>query len=250
MAKRSKKHEEHENHERWLVSYADFITLLFAFFVVLYATSNADVEKQKEFEDSVRTNLKLSLSGSGGSSGTVQNPAEEAVAALVADGKFPQKGGARETEDYVERSLSKNMGDGEKKKAIQDVHHDSIGVRIALAAATFFPGGSAKLKMSSLKTLDQVAAILKQTERRVIIEGHTDNQPVESKEFPSNWELASQRATSVVRYLIKYHKMDPKRFAAISYADQKPVAANDTPENQAKNRRIEILIVTDDKAEF
>lgn len=251
MARRSKKHEEHENHERWLVSYADFITLLFAFFVVLYATSNADVEKQKEFEDSVRVNLKLTAGGgsSGDNSSAVKNPAEEAVVALVADGKFPQKGGAGETADYVERALDKSMDGDEKKKAIQEIHHDAIGVRIALAAATFFPGGSAKLKLSSLKTLDQVASILKQTNRRVIIEGHTDNQPVvENSQFQSNWELASQRATAVVRYLIKYHQMDPKRFAAISYADQKPVVPNDTPENQAKNRRIEILIVTDEKA--
>lgn len=246
MARKRKKHEEHENHERWLVSYADFITLLFAFFVVMYATSNADTEKQKDFEDSVRVNLKLGMMGSGPGAGKADGSPEAALLELSMPlGNFPQKGGAVEAQDYVERYIDKNLGADEKKKAIQEIHHDSIGVRISLAAEAFFPPGSAKLKRSSLDVLNRVAEMLKKTDRRVIIEGHTDDQQIANSEFASNWELASQRATSVVRYFIKYQKMDPKRFAAISYADQKPVAPNDNEENRAKNRRIEILIVTD-----
>lgn len=243
MAVKHRKHEEHENHERWLVSYADFITLLFAFFVVMYATSTANEEKQKEFEDSIKLNLHLV--GSGGESRS--NAIEEAIAELVMPvGNYPRKGGPQEVEDFVERSLDKSMGD-QKKQAIQDIYHDSVGVRIALAASTFFPEGSAKLKVSALESLDKVADVLKTNKRRIIIEGHTDDVPISDKSFPSNWELAGGRATAVVRYFVKYHNLDPKRFVAISYGDQKPIVPNDNSEHRSMNRRIEIFIITDDK---
>lgn len=244
MARKHKRHEEHENHERWLVSYADFITLLFAFFVVMYATSSANEEKQKQFEDSIKLNLHLVGSG-GGSKG---NEIEDVIAELVMPvGNYPRKGGPQEVEDFVERSLDKSMGAAQKKQAIQDIYHDAVGVRIALASSTFFPEGSAKLKISALKSLDKVADILKTNKKRIIIEGHTDDTPMVGPLFPSNWELAGGRATAVVRYFVKYHEMDPKRFVAISYGDQKPIVPNDNADHRAMNRRIEIFIVTDDK---
>ncbi len=246
MAARKKKHEEPENHERWLVSYADFITLLFAFFVVMYATSSNNEEKQKSFEESVRKNLKLAYTGQGTEQGQVVG-AESLVPELASPIEgFPKQGGAEEVQDYVGRKLNKSL-EGTEKLAISKVHHDFIGARISLAASTFFPVGSNKLKLSSLKTLDKVAEILKETDRKVIIEGHTDDTPIVSDKIDSNWELGSLRATSVVRYLIKYHQIDPARLAAISYSDQKPLVSNDSEINRAKNRRIEILIVTNDK---
>lgn len=243
MARKHKKNEEHENHERWLVSYADFITLLFAFFVVMYATSSANEEKQKTFEESIKLNLHLI--GSGG--GSKDSDLESAIGELsMPVGNFPRKGGPREVEDFVERSLDKSMGGAQKQKAIQDVYHDAVGVRISLAAATFFPEGSAKLKMSALESLDKVADILKTNTKRIIIEGHTDDVPMTGSLFPSNWELAAGRATAVVRYLVKYHQLDAKRFVALSYADQKPIVPNDTEEHRSMNRRIEVFIVTDE----
>ncbi len=241
-----KKHEEHENHERWLVSYADFITLLFAFFVVMYATSTNNEEKQKKFEDSVRENLKLNVSGSGGRSegqGTQSLNLNELVPELNTPiTGFPKQGGPKEIEDYVDRSLDKKMTKEERKKSISGLRHDVMGVRISLAASSFFPTGSAKLKYSSLKSLDRVAELIKESNKKIIVEGHTDNTPVAGGNFESNWELASLRATSVVRYLIKYHHVDPKKLAAISYAEQKPIATNDTEEGRSQNRRIEVLI--------
>lgn len=247
MAAKKRKHEEHENHERWLVSYADFITLLFAFFVVMYATSTSNEEKQKKFEESIKQNLKLVYGGSGDGSSAPQNAAEALVPELrqPIEG-FPKRGGPKEVEDYVERNLSKNLEKGEKE-AITKVHHDLVGARISLAASAFFPVGSSKLKLSSLKTLDKVAELLKQTDKKVIIEGHTDDIPVQGGKIDSNWELGSLRATSVLRYLVKYHDIDPSRLAAITYADQKPLVPNSSDENRAQNRRIEILIVTNEK---
>jgi chemotaxis protein MotB len=247
MGAKRKKHEEHESHERWLVSYADFITLLFAFFVVMYATSTNNEEKQKRFQESVRQNLKLGQGGTGDGASAPKSAAEALVPELrqPVEG-FPKQGGPEEVEDYVARKLNKSLSKGEQE-SVTKIHHDLIGARISLAASTFFPMGSSKLKLSSLKTLDKVASILKQTDRKVIIEGHTDDIPVAGGKYDSNWELASLRATSVVRYLIKFHDLDPARLAAISYADQRPLVPNDSDVNRSKNRRIEILIVTNDK---
>ncbi len=245
MSRNRKRHEEHENHERWLVSYADFITLLFAFFVVMYATSNANEEKQKEFENSVKLNFHLV--GKGGSD-SESNDIENAIAELVMPiGVFPRKGGPKEAEDFVERSLNKSMSGSQKRMAIQNVYHDSVGVKIALAASSFFPPGSAKLKMSALESLGKIAEILKTNDKRIIIEGHTDDTPIVGTIYPSNWELAGGRASAVVRYFVKYQNMDPKRFVSISYGEQKPIVPNDTEEHRSQNRRIEVLIVTDDK---
>ena len=239
-------HEEHENHERWLVSYADFMTLLFAFFVVLYATSTQNIEKEKTFEKSMRQQFRMAMGGQGTSSNVSQNNA-----IMDPINIFENKNvGNGELEDYVEKLLAKNMSEEERKLAIGGLRHDSVGVRISLAAATFFPSGSPKLRLPALRSLDKVAEILKKTNNRLIVEGHTDDQKVVGGQYGSNWELASLRATSVVRYLIKYHGIDPKRLAAISYADTKPLTPNVTDEARAKNRRIEILIVTanDDSA--
>lgn len=235
-----KKHEEHENHERWLVSYADFITLLFAFFVVMYATSTQNVDKQKKFESSFQTEFRMF-----GQGGTGNQPTGGAVGDVVpiADLFQSKNVGNGELQDYVEKLLRKTMTEQERKSAIEDLRHDADGVRISLAAATFFPSGQAKLKRSALSSLDKVAEFLKNAPQQIRIEGHTDDEPVISNEFATNWELGAVRATSVVRYLIKIHHFDPSRLAATSFADTKPIVPNDSPENRAKNRRIEILIV-------
>ncbi len=247
MARR-KREEEHENHERWLVSYADFITLLFAFFTVLYATSQHDLKKQEEFEKSIRKYF----SGGGPNSG--ENPSEFVAetdnrSMLEAPIKTfpPASAGPREIQDYVQRVLKKSMDQGELQDTIQEIHHDTIGARIQLAASSLFASGSADLKVSSAAALDQIGALLKDSKRRLIIEGHTDSEPVHNVKFASNWELSALRATKVLRYLAARDGIDPKTMTAVAYADQKPVAPNDTEEHRAKNRRIEILIVSDSK---
>lgn len=247
MAKKQKRvhHEEHENHERWLVSYADFITLLFAFFVVLYATSNKNEEKEKQFEDSIRQELKLASTGGAGSGQGASNVAVINNVINPAD-VMPARGGgsAGELEDKVAVAIQEKLSDEERKNQITNIGHDVMGVRVSLAATSLFPPGSAKLRLSSLQTLDKLAVILKATANQIIVEGHTDDVPVQGGQFETNWELAAARASQVVRYLVKVHQYSPKRLAAISYADQKPVAPNSTEEGRRQNRRIEFLIVT------
>lgn len=250
MIRKKNKHEQHENHERWLVSYADFITLLFAFFVVMYATSTNNVDKQKEFENSVRANLHL-VQGSGGSNsgtgGSVSSAINEAMQELNQPiDTFPKNGSAKEIKDFLQRKLEKN-GDSNLKSSVSELKHEWYGVRMSLAASSFFDAGSYKLKLSSLQIIDELMKNLESSNNRIIIEGHTDNLPIKSNNVESNWELSSLRATSVVRYLIKYHKMDPTKITAAAYADTKPIAPNDSEENRSKNRRIDFLIISDDK---
>ena len=247
-------HEEHENHERWLVSYADFITLLFAFFVVMYATSNNDQAKQKSFEKSVRTNLNLAISGGGTDAGAGTGGAQEGSVGGETSGEtliqldgFPQRGTPNETQQYLERMVDQKLDSHEKEK-IQEFRHDALGVRIALASSQFFLPGGVKIRTSSLRALDKIADLLKETNKKIIIEGHTDNIPVASNNlYESNWELASLRATSIVRYLVKYHHIDPKRISATSYAETRPLKSNDSVEGRSQNRRIEIYLVLDEK---
>ncbi len=250
MSNKQKKQEEPDNHDRWLVSYADFITLLFAFFVVMYATSTNNQEKQKSFEKSVRTNLKLigvgSSSGNESGEGLLGADTENKEALIPLEG-FPRGKGPAETQDYINRFVDQKM-DPNTKEVIQNIRHDAIGVRISLASAQFFNPGGIKIKVTSLKALDQIAALLKESGKKVIIEGHTDDTPVaKNANYETNWELGALRATSIVRYLLKYHQFDPTKLAAISYAETHPLKPNDTDDGRAANRRIEMYIVMDDK---
>lgn len=242
--------EEHESHERWLVSYADFITLLFAFFVVMYATSTNNQEKQKSFQESVGKSLKLTVSGGGESNAGAASGemgGENAAEAIISMEGFPARGGPGETEQYINRIVEKKLDKDDKEK-IQELRHDAIGVRIALTSSQFFLPGGVRLRRTALKTLDKIAEILKETDKKIVIEGHTDNLPVgKDAPFESNWELSSLRATSIVRYLIKYHQIDPHRISAMAYADTRPLKSNDSEEGRSRNRRIEIYLILDEK---
>ncbi len=247
MIKKKKKLAEHENSERWLVSYADFITLLFAFFVVMYATSTNNVEKQKQFENSMRTEMHLSGGGPQKPSGSPGDPLADTLKELnqpLSD--LPKNPSSKELKDFVDRKLA--LGALKPfKDSVTQIKHEWFGVRVSLASSTFFDPGSYKLKLSSLNALDGFFHEFKRRDSHIIIEGHTDNIPIKSSKIESNWELSSLRATSVVRYLIKYHDFSSGMITAAAYADTKPIVANDTEENRQKNRRIDILIISDEK---
>lgn len=245
---RKKKDSGHENHERWLISYADFITLLFAFFVVMYATSQADNEKQAKFEKSFKQAMGM-FSTSGSSAGILNDPFPsytkegspvESPIKIFQDPRASRK----ELRDALWQLIYSKMTEEQVKAAGLDIYDDEHGVRIGLTASQLFPAGSAKILPDALKRLDTVGEVLRLADRRLIVEGHTDNEVIESDAFPSNWELAGARAATIVRYLIKRHKVPAELLSVASYADQKPLVKNDSAENRAKNRRIEILITT------
>lgn len=244
MRQKRNQHEEPENHERWLVSYADFITLLFAFFTVMYATSTKDLEKQKQFEDSIKKAfLVVAQFGQGSGPGDYTDPGVDASIIPPPIQIFRRKSASNaELLNAVERVVDENMTKEEQQNIKLELREDSYGVKIAMDSSALFDSGSVSLRPESLRSFDKIAGILKETSRGLIVEGHTDDRPITSNTYPSNWELAATRASTLVRYMIKRHQVDSSKLVAVSYADQRPIASNNTEEGRAKNRRIEILI--------
>jgi chemotaxis protein MotB len=238
-----KRHDEPENNDRWLVSYADFITLLFAFFAVLYATSQADIKKQEEFQESIKKQFSGFIGlGSGNEMQDLYDIRNKQLIRPIET--FPPMGaGSVEMKAYVKKRLENEIPK-EERGPLTEIHSDAVGVKIQLAASKLFDSGSAKLRPESALALDHIGKLLKETNRKIIIEGHTDDLPIHSSEYPSNWELSAARATMIVRYLNIRHKIPASQLVPVAYADQKPVVPNTSEENRAKNRRIEIKIVT------
>lgn len=245
MSKR-KHEEEHENHERWLVSYADFVTLLFATFTALYAMSQHDQSKADEFQKSVQKAFR-SFIDFGGVVGKFVDTKDNTQLIQPPIDVVPREGaGPQEVEDFLKRQLEQEMSVQEIQE-LMELRTESAGVVVSLRASSFFDSGESLVKPDALPELNKVAKALVKTRRNLIVEGHTDSQPIHTVHFPSNWELSSARASTIVRYLQMMHNYPGQKLIAVGYADQRPLVMNDTPEHRAKNRRIDILIVTDDK---
>ncbi len=241
MARRSKR-AEHENHERWLISYADFITLLFAFFVVMYAISSVNESKYKVFSASL--------------SSAFSAPADkpEAVAPLGEQDKLlkslverrnarlaEQQRAQQERMQNIAKNLNQVMAPLVKNGQVS-VTQTSRGVVLEINASALFDPGDAVLRGGSVKTLAEVAQVLGQGDQAIEVEGHTDNTPINTPQFPSNWELSSARASSVVRLFI-VQGMTAARLTAVGSAANHPVVSNDTPDGRARNRRVTVTIL-------
>jgi chemotaxis protein MotB len=244
---KKKKPEDHENLDRWLVSYADFMTLLFAFFVVLYATSTQNLEKERQFQDAIKSHLKMAGGigvqkvSTGGPKGTVIEPMDFFMQRNVP---------TEDVESQIKRLLSQTMSEKERSELIKEIRYDGVGVRIVLNAQDLFPSGSAKLRLPALKPLAKIGEVLKNSNRQIIVEGHTDDIPVAGGQFESNWELAGTRATSVLRYFLKALDFPAEKLAAMSYGDQRPLTPNANEKARALNRRIELLVINNDEVDL
>ena len=239
MARR-KQEEEHENHERWLVSYADFITLLFAFFVVMYALSTVNEGKYRVLSNSMVSafrNVDINT---------------ESQQIIVKPIPIVQKPGApansREAAKQKQRDKMRNVA-----KDILDVMapliaqgkvrvlETSRGVTIEINDSILFSPGQALLQPTLIKAMSAIADVLVPTDFPITIEGHTDNIPINTQQFPSNWELSAVRATTVLR-LFADAGVAADRLTAIGYADTRPVEPNLMADGRARNRRVSILI--------
>lgn len=247
MAARKKHHAEgHPNHERWLLTYSDLITLLMVFFVVMYAISRADAAKFARLQASLQRAFRVevlqgndptSLNGNDGSliaTSVIQE-------ALVSAGATPNDQ-LITTLDELRQALARlpQSQPGMSRVAVGVVRD---GVVISLSGNVLFDSGRADLKPEGLVLLDALAERLAQLPNEVRIEGHTDNVPIETDLYPSNWELSAARATTVARYLAE-HGVDPRRLIAAGYGEYRPVASNDTREGRARNRRVDIVVLS------
>ncbi len=258
---RRKRHRPPVNHERWLVSYADFITLLFAFFVVLYSSSQVDHRKvgrlafaiQVAFQElgvfpASTTQIPLD-SNEPMPFGTVQSienakhntelgrissPPEDSLTAASEESNL------RTLQSELQQALQREIAD-----RTVSVHRETDGLVISLREFGFFDSGATTLKPSALPALDRIASILSVRVCRLRIEGHTDNIPIHTPQIESNWELSTARATELVRLLIQRYQFPPERLAAAGFAAYHPVASNATAQGRAQNRRVDVVILSE-----
>lgn len=247
MAKK-KPPEEHENLERWLVSYGDFITLLFATFVVLYALSQIDLSDLGKLEDGMKKafNAPSLLEGTD----SILTGKESLLDFEIADSAIPPLMMEYVSQKYEEQSfkdIKESVDEMKKNGDLQgvDAKITDAGLVISFKDDFLFYSASATLTDKALKTLDNIGALISEkfALHYIRVEGHTDSQPINSFLYPSNWELSGARSSSIIRYLIQRFKFMPNLFTSVGYGDTRPVIDNATPENRAKNRRVEILVL-------
>ncbi|MEW6327190.1 MAG: flagellar motor protein MotB [Thermodesulfobacteriota bacterium] len=240
---KKKKHEEHANHERWLVSYADFITLLFAFFVTMYASSRVDGTKMGYVVDSIQRAFgTIPLSEiSGGGRSIMPGANVPAQPSFVSDkGAGYEEAAMKETAEEIKKSLEAK-GDGSEQSV--GISLNERGMVISIADKVFFDIGQAAIREDVKPILDEIAQILLKTPNQIRIEGHTDNIPINTPQFPSNWELSTARATSIIRHFLTRYPFDPRKLSAAGYGEYRPIALNDNEDGRSKNRRVDIVIL-------
>jgi len=229
------------NRDRWLVSYADFITLLFAFFVVLFASSQADKKKQAQAASSIQAAFdQMGLFEASRKHGLLTDGTEMDVAGVPAalDAKMPTP-----AMEAVQRRIEAAAGPEIRAGAV-GLSASTNGLTISLREAKFFNSGAAQVRASALPVLDRIAAALPETGLRV--EGHTDDVPIHTPQYASNWELSSARASSVARLLLRHANVHAAGLSVSGYAEFHPVAGNGTEEGRARNRRVDIVVLAEE----
>jgi chemotaxis protein MotB len=251
---RKRVHQERANHERWLISYADFITLLFAFFVVMFASSQTDKSKVQQVSDSVKEALEhggvkavvheilggtvddtgkgnAMMRGPGGSQKTIVPRQDIPIEKVTVTELIPSM-------KYLTKALATEIKDGKV-----DVHLESRGLVVSLRQATFFPSGGDEIAPETSGSMAKIANALRELPNPVRLEGHTDSIPIHNEHFRSNWELSAARSIAMLELFCEKYGLSRNRFAIAGYADTVPVDSNDTPEGRTHNRRVDVVIL-------
>lgn len=261
MARKKKKHgeEEPENNERWLVSYADFITLLFAFFVTMYSVSRVDGKKMGSAVESLQRALGsvMPIQMTHKEPGVFSNqvvPIHFSITpiegkAYSADGRALVKM-AEDIKKGIE-DISKGKTSGSTSNLAHQIKFilEKRGLVIRVSEHIFFNSGEAFIRPDMEPILNVLAQTIEKIPNHIRIEGHTDNVPIHTPRFPSNWELSTARATMIVRYLLDHFRFDPDRLSATGYAEFRPVDTNSTSEGRLQNRRVDFVILSNKEME-
>lgn len=279
MSKRRKKEEEHVNHERWLVSYADFITLLFAFFVVMYAVSSINEGKYRVLSESLmaafhtQTRSLRPIQVGDPTQGAIKGKGAMGVQPVAPP--LPYSGFAEQMKSFgharamgsvrpvshrtrpktdpaaqSKQQLHMKLVADQIQKALQGlvdkklvvVHRNPLWIEVQINSSVLFESGSTKLSSGARNVIAKVSKVLASLPNRIHVEGFTDNVPISTPQFPSNWELSAGRAASVVHLMTGYG-IDPSRLAATGYGQYHPIADNSTPQGRARNRRVVLVIL-------
>lgn len=250
MIRRKPLDDDDDNPDRWLVSYADFITLLFAFFVVMYAISSVNLSKYNALTNA----MDNAFSGDTAPAVPQQHinlkaqPEKSLIKPLPLSYLYQEKS-KRERENMAKLGVDLS---NKLVTMIQDgkvqVMQNNRGVRIDIHDSVLFTSGSAELADSATQIINEIAIILNANQRLIQVEGHTDNTPIHNQLFYSNWELSAVRATTVVR-LLSAAGVEETRLSALGYGATQPISSSDTEFGRAKNRRVSIMILYETKHE-
>jgi chemotaxis protein MotB len=256
MSRRRKKHAP-VSHERWLVSYADFVTLLFAFFVVLYSTSRGDNKKVVQMSAAIhgafqelgafpvgaQPSIRLEVASPADDVRPIATPERLAVIPTANNNNEAGAGGEGADVDQLKRELEEALGDQIKRHEIE-MHVTPEGLVVSLHEVGFFDSGTSELLKDGQAPLARIAHILNAKGFQIRVEGHTDNVPIHTTHFKSNWELSTARATEVVALLVERYGFDPMQVSAAGYSQYRPIASNETEEARKINRRVDLVVVS------
>jgi chemotaxis protein MotB len=225
----------------WLTTFNDLVTLLMVFFVLMFTMSTIDTKKMGSFQYALQSGLGILKLGN-------KSPVSVKKSQPIDDMSHVM------TQAEGERIMEKGIADRKLAKAVRTLSEDEFGIqvihsddetRLVFEDQILFDFGKDAINPEGFPLLNKIAQALIDVPYRLRVEGHTDNVPIRTKRFPSNWELSAARAVNVVKYFIRVSKLDPQRLSAVGYGDSRPVVPNDTPFNRAKNRRVEILLLTE-----
>jgi chemotaxis protein MotB len=250
---RKKEPEKAANHERWLVSYADFITLLFAVFVTLYAMSQTDKQKVEQVAASYRSAFGLTTGSSSGKPTIMKKTDLMPIPSMrqaMTNPEKPKTSGDSSVKIQATKKEFKEILISIEKFLVTQNAMDKVNVEItrrglvvSLKEAGFFDSGSATVKPASFSLIAKIAESLLPYGNPISFEGHTDNIPIRSAAFPSNWELSTARAISLAHFFIDRHGFSPQKFSVTGYGEYRPVADNGSDEGRKQNRRVDIVLM-------
>ncbi len=242
--------ESHSNHERWLVSYADFVTLMFAFFVVMFASAQADKGHAKRVSEAVRRALQEGVSATGVRAAVAQILGGTVMDVGRGNAAMKGPGGTKPVPEptprmaellpslqFLSAELEPEIASGKMR-----LHLEPRGLVVSLQQATFFPSGTDALDPATFDSLAKVARLIARLPNPVRLEGHTDARPIHTVRFHNNWELSAARAIAVLELLSERFEISRQRLAIAGYAEIAPVDTNDTSERRARNRHVDIVL--------
>ncbi|HOE56914.1 MAG TPA: OmpA family protein [Bacillota bacterium] len=235
MGRKRKEEEPPAGAPAWMATYSDMMTLLLCFFVLLFSFATLDVQKFQAIAHSMS-----------GSLGVLDSGITVNLEPLVTS--FPSDSPVEEAEEF--RIIYEQMSEYIKENNLEasiTLRLDERGLLVTFLDDVLFDSGKADLKPKAREIINKVAEIIRRNNKNVRVEGHTDNVPINTFRFPSNWELSTTRAVNVVKYLIEENGIEAKRMSASGYSDQHPVDDNNTKEGRQKNRRVDMVILRDEK---
>jgi chemotaxis protein MotB len=233
------------NSAGWLTTFNDLVTLLMVFFVLLFTMSSIDAKKMQEFQYALQSGLGVLEAGKMVNISVKTTQPVEDMSHIKTQPEGVKVSPGERLKGLLSDKLIKSL-EADFGIEIAQTHQ---GIRLSFENQIIFDFGKANINPAGYTMLNQIAKAIKKVPKPVRVEGHTDNIPIQTARFPSNWELSVARAVNVVKYFAEVGNIDPHRLSAVGYGESRPVVANDTASNRAKNRRVEILLITEDKEE-